>query len=103
MQRLTIFRFGDGDAAVERAKDMDAALGDIAREHGGLMSICARDGDDVLLINLWSSAEGSESMARDPRVLERLKQHGFDGPPPDRQHFDVAYARFAEERAGTTS
>jgi len=101
MQRLTIFRFGDGDDAVERAKAMDAALGDIAREHGGLASICARDGDEVLLLNLWSTAEGSEAMARDPRVLEALKRHGYDGPPPNRQHFDVAYARFAEERVGT--
>src|SRR4051812_44671331 len=102
MERLTIFRHKGGDDAVRMVKEIDEELAPVARELGAIAHIVARDGDDVVAINLWSSPEASDAMARDPRTLEVLRRHGFEGPPPDRQHFEVVYTMFAEERAPAT-
>jgi hypothetical protein len=94
--RVTIFRFDGGDAAIETARSMDDQVRDFAVEHGAVAHFVARDGDDVIVINVWSSAEGSDAMAADPRVREVLAQHGFDGPPPNREHYDVVYSMLTE-------
>jgi hypothetical protein len=87
--RVSIFRFDDGDAAIERARTLDERLRDVAVEHGARQRIVARNGDTVLLINVWGSAEGSDAMAADPRVLAVLSELGFDGPPPNRELFEL--------------
>ena len=97
--RVTIFRFEDGDVSIERARAMDEQLRDIAIEHGGREHIVARNGDTVIMINVWESAEGSDAMAEDPRVRTVLSQFGFDGPPPNRELFDIVYTMSAADAA----
>jgi hypothetical protein len=97
MERLTIFRAdGGGDEMLDKWKAMNEELRAIAIEHGAIFQIIARDGDDIVTVNLWRSAEAGDAMAEDPRVLEVLKRQGFDGPPPHRTIYDVERASFAE-------
>jgi hypothetical protein len=84
---VTIFRFEDGDAAIE---------------HGARQRIVARNGDSVILINVWESAEGSDAMAQDPRVLAVLSEMGFDGPPANRELFELVDVVTAADAASAT-
>jgi hypothetical protein len=97
--RVTIFRFDDGDAAIERARTLDERLRDVAIEHGARQRITARKGDTVLLINVWDTAEGSDAMAEDPRVLAVLSELGFDGPPPNREVLELVESVIVAEAA----
>jgi hypothetical protein len=102
MERLTVFRFdGGGDDAIAQWSAMDEEVGEIAREHGAELHIIGRDGDDIIVINLWRTAEGSEAMAQDPRVLESLAKQGYDGPPPNRTHYDVERVVVADPALAT--
>ena len=40
----------------------------LAAQHGGLLNIVARDGDNgILVINVWETEEGRHAMAAEPR------------------------------------
>jgi hypothetical protein len=101
MERLTIFRFDGGDEAMKMVKELDDELSPIAVEHGGIAHIVARDGDEIIMVNLWQSPEASDAMARDPRVLEALQRRGMEGPPPNGRHYEVAYRMLAERATAT--
>jgi hypothetical protein len=40
-------------------------------------------------------------MAQDPRVLESLAKQGYDGPPPNRTHYDVERVVVADPALAT--
>ena len=97
MERMTIFRFdGGGDEMLDKAMALNDQLRGIAIEHGALFQVIGRDGDDIVTVNLWKSPEASDAMAADPRVLDVLKQQGFDGIPPTRTTYEATRVTIAE-------
>ena len=47
---------------LDKWKAMNEELRPIAMEHGAIFQVIARDGDNVVTVNLWRSAEASEAM-----------------------------------------
>ena len=61
----------------------------VGRDHGLILHAGAKAGDGFVMVNLWSSKDGSEAAARDPRRLGVLKELAISPDRFQREHFEV--------------
>ena len=98
MQRLTIIRTpGDPDALLDAKREhMDPVMKSKAGEYGHILHVAARGAGELVVINVWESADGSERAARDPdiqRAREALRDAGAATSPPEFSHYEVVEYR----------
>ncbi len=94
--RMTIARIsGDPKRLRETYEETAEVMAEVGRDHGLVLHAAAETEDGFLLLNLWPSAEGSESASRDPRRLVALSSAGVSPEQVSNEHFDVAsYYRY---------
>jgi len=83
MPVLSMMRIaGDPDELVARLNEhLEPVASRLAPDHGGLLNIVARDGDDgILIVNLWETDEGRHAMAEEPEIREALMKSGLPAP-----------------------
>jgi hypothetical protein len=73
---------GDPDDLVAKLDEHVVPVSErLAPQHGGLLNIVARDGDNgVLVVNVWETEEGRQAMAQEPEIREALAAGGFPAP-----------------------
>jgi len=69
-----------------RASDV---MTEVGRDHGLILHAAAQTEEGLLIVNLWTSSEGSESAARDPRRLAVLREGGVGAAQIHPEHHDV--------------
>jgi hypothetical protein len=82
MTYLTIHHL-PGDAATLHAlkrERFDPVLEPLARKHGAILSLTARTGDGLLIVNLWETPEGAARLREEPDALSAQQQAQL--PPP---------------------
>jgi hypothetical protein len=90
---LTIARIsGDPDELVDGYLRGVEVMNGVGEDHGLLVHVGATTPDGLLLVNLWPSAEGSESAARDPRRGKQIAAVGLRPEDFSREHHQVAQA-----------
>ncbi|HEX3316870.1 MAG TPA: hypothetical protein VHR88_02560 [Solirubrobacteraceae bacterium] len=87
---LTLARFdGDRDALLRGYRDSADAMAAVGRDHGLIAHAAAPTDDGLLVVNLWSSQDGSEAAARDPRRHAVLRRAPIEPGQIRREHHDV--------------
>ena len=87
---------GDPDDLNARLDEHLRPISDrLAAQHGGLLNIVARDGDNgILVINVWETEEGRHAMASEPEIREALAAADF--PAPDFEGYEIISLRTSE-------
>ena len=98
MQRLTIIRTpGDADRLLEaKRQHIDPVMQSKAAQYGHLLHVAARGPNELIVVNVWDSEEGSEQAARDPdiqRARDALRDAGASSGPPEFSHYEVVEYR----------
>lgn len=92
-RRLTIMRLkGDPDELLEtKQAKLDPIAQEKAREYGGISQAVAKTSDGLLMVNLWESEEGSESMRQDSEVDEAVRESmmAVAEGPPEVEHYEL--------------
>ena len=90
---------GDPDDLIARMNEHVVPVSErLAQQHGGLLNIVARDGDDgILMINVWETEDGRQAMAAEPEIREALAAGAFPAPAFD--GYEIVAIR-ASERLG---
>jgi len=98
---LTLARIeGDPGALLDGYLRTAETMDSVGRDHGLVMHAAARTEDGLLIVNLWPSADGSESAARDPRRLGTLAEHEPAITGMRREHRELErFVTFERERA----
>ncbi len=60
----------------------------VGRDHGLILHFGAKTDGGFMIVNLWSSEEGSEAAARDPRRLGALERAAIEPGGISREHFE---------------
>jgi hypothetical protein len=68
---------GDPTALLAGYRHTADRMNGVGRDHGLIINAAARTDDGLLIVNLWPSAAGSESAARDPRRAAVVREHGL--------------------------
>jgi hypothetical protein len=72
---------GDPDELGPKVGRLMDSQADVAKKHGALLSMVARDGDaGLLVINVWETEEGRHAMAEEPVVREAVAAAEFPEP-----------------------
>ena len=58
-----------------------------AAEYGGVSSTVVRTDDGIMIINMWSDAEGRHKMAEDPEMRQAIQDAGM--PAPSAKGYEV--------------
>ena len=58
-----------------------------AAEYGGVSSTVVRTDHGIMIINMWSDAEGRHRMAEDPEIRQAVQDAGL--PPPSAKGYEV--------------
>ena len=94
---LTLARFsGDGDRLLAEYRKYADVMSGVGRDHGLILHAGAKTDDGFLIVNLWSSKEGSEAAARDPRRLSVIERAMIGPNQIRREHHEVAQVVFFE-------
>jgi quercetin dioxygenase-like cupin family protein len=87
---LTLARFsGDPDRLLGDYEKYSSVMSGVGRDHGLILHAGAKTDDGFLVVNLWSSKEGSEAAARDPRRLDVIERAEIEPGQIRREHHDV--------------
>jgi hypothetical protein len=99
---LTIARIGGEPGELLRGyRESATVMNGVGRDHGLLVHVAAATEDGLLLVNLWPSADGSESAATDPRRLATVSAAGLTPDRIRREHHEAAaVVLFDREPAG---
>jgi hypothetical protein len=73
---------GDPEELIARLNEhIEPVTERLARAHGVLLNIVARDGDEgILVVNLWETDEGRHAMAQEPEMQAALGRAGLSAP-----------------------
>lgn len=81
---------GDAEQLAASVREhVDPVAKELAEKHGGLINIVARDGDGLLMINLWQTEEGRHAMAEEPAIQAALRAAGL--PEPAFEGYEVVW------------
>jgi hypothetical protein len=96
---LTIHRLsGDADDLLERKRrHFDPVIGDIAPRYGAILSITAKTEDGLLIVNLWTSAEGPGEFAQVPEVQQAQRASELPAPRSFERYEQVWLDAYAVE------
>jgi hypothetical protein len=87
---LTIARFtGDPDRLLDAYRKYSDVMSGVGRDHGLILHAGAKTDGGFLIVNLWSSKEGSEAAARDPRRLSVIARAEIDPDQIRKEHHEV--------------
>jgi quinol monooxygenase YgiN len=79
-KRLTIFEIpGDPEELLEaKHQVMDAVMSRKGPEYGHLVHVAARkpDGSGIVIVNVWSDADGSDRAFQDPEIQDARTKMG---------------------------
>jgi len=90
---LTIARFaGDPDRLAELHRRAAPVMNRVGCDHGLIAHVAAPTARGLVMVNLWPSAEGSDSASRDPRRAAQLRAIGLRPEDISREHHDVSLA-----------
>jgi hypothetical protein len=98
MPVLSMMRMqGDPDDLLQRIKEhVEPVTERLGPQHGGLLNIVARDGDNgILIVNVWETEEGRHAVADEPEVRNALAQ--ADLPAPAFEGYEVLTIRGTEK------
>ncbi|HEX2128140.1 MAG TPA: hypothetical protein VHF58_02880 [Solirubrobacterales bacterium] len=88
--RMTITRISGDPKRLRGAYEQTAdAMAEVGRDHGLLLHAAAETEDGFLMLNLWPSADGSESASRDRRRLDALRASGVAPEEISKEHYEV--------------
>jgi len=89
---LTLARFfGDADQLLDEYRKYSDVMSEVGRDHGLILHAGARTDSGFLIVNLWSSNEGSEAAARDPRRLSVIERAEISPDRIRREHHEVTH------------
>jgi hypothetical protein len=92
---VSIMEFkGDPEELKPQMSKIDEVANRKAREYGGVSSTVVRTDDGIMVINMWSDAEGRHRMGDDPEIRQALQEAGL--PPPSAKGYDVIEHRTVE-------
>jgi hypothetical protein len=78
---------GDPDVLKAQMSNVEEVASRKAAEYGGISSTVVRTDDGIMVINMWSDAEGRHKMAEDPEVRQAIQDAGM--PPPSAKGYEV--------------
>jgi hypothetical protein len=71
---------GDPDELKAQMSNVDEVASRKAAEYGGVSSTVVRTDDGIMVINMWSDAEGRHKMAEDPEMRQAIQDAGLPAP-----------------------
>jgi hypothetical protein len=85
---VSIMEFsGDPEELKVQMSNVEEVASRKAAEYGGVSSTVVRTDDGIMIINMWSDAEGRHKMAEDPEVRQAIQDAGM--PPPSAKGYEV--------------
>jgi hypothetical protein len=78
---------GDPNELKAQMSNVEEVASRKAAEYGGISSTVVRTDDGIMVINMWSDAEGRHKMAEDPEVRQAIQDAGM--PPPSAKGYEV--------------
>ena len=91
MAYLTITQIrGDADQLLAGYHRSSRTMTQVGRDHGLILHAAATPEEDLLIVNLWPSRDGSEAAARDQRRLGVIADHDVEANQIRPRHYDVA-------------
>jgi hypothetical protein len=78
---------GDPEELKAQMSNVEEVASRKAAEYGGISSTVVRTDNGIMIINMWSDAEGRHKMAEDPEVRQAIQDAGM--PPPAATGYEV--------------
>jgi hypothetical protein len=78
---------GDPEELMSKMSAVEEIASRKAADYGGVSSTIVRTDDGIMIINMWSDAEGRHRMAEDPEIRQSLQDAGM--PPPSAKGYEV--------------
>jgi len=92
-RRLTIMRLkGNPDELLQTKQEkLDPIARDKAREYGAISQAVAKTSDGLMMVNLWESEQGSDSMRADPEIDGAIRDSmmAVAEGPPEVEHYEL--------------
>ncbi|HEY8843050.1 MAG: hypothetical protein M3O73_03830 [Actinomycetota bacterium] len=85
---VSIMEFsGDPEELRSQMGNVEEVASRKSAEYGGVSSTVVRTDDGIMIINMWSDAEGRHKMAEDPEVRQAIQDAGM--PAPSAKGYEV--------------
>ncbi|MDP9231833.1 MAG: hypothetical protein M3O73_03595 [Actinomycetota bacterium] len=78
---------GDPEELQAQMSNVEEVASRKAAEYGGISSTVVRTDDGIMIINMWSDAEGRHKMAEDPEIRQAIQGAGM--PAPSARGYEV--------------
>ena len=78
---------GDPEELMAQMSNVEEVASRKAAEYGGVSSTVVRTDDGIMIINMWSDAEGRHKMAEDPEMRQAIQDAGM--PAPSAKGYEV--------------
>ena len=78
---------GDPEELQTQMSNVEEVASRKAAEYGGISSTVVRTDDGIMIINMWSDAEGRHKMAEDPEIRQAIQDAGM--PAPSAKGYEV--------------